>query len=580
MRTLLREVWRDDGRRLAGMVALNILSSLLGGIGIVMLIPLLHMLDVGEGDPPGLLAALPHTAQIVTILVVYILLVVLKALLGRAMALIEASFVEDMGLRLRGRLYDAFTQASWEKLAAWKSADAVNLFTVQCGQVSHCVSMAVHMLAGVVSAAVQLGIALWMSAPVTLLVCALGGAMIAIFHPLRQKSREYGQEMIRINRDFYEELQNQLAGMREVRAYGVEREHVALFGQVSAAFKAAHLRYTRLCAVPSMAYSIAAAVLIAGVYLVCSLLVPVAIDRLLVLVYVFARLWPLFSGFQGQLQGISSCIPAYEKLSEAIAGFRDGHEEHEAPERQADFSSWREAQLEHVSFAYSDTEEPTLRDVSFSLRRGSVTALVGANGTGKSTTVNLLLGFLMPRTGSVTVDGRALQPGDMRAWRRQAGYVPQEPLILNASIRENLTRFHPSATDEEIIEVLKSAMAWEFIRRMPDGLDTTLGERGLRLSGGERQRIVLARVLLGKPSLILLDEATSALDYESERAFQEAIRRASSQAAVVLITHRLATIRMADQVVVLADGRVAEQGALAALLSRDGGYLAGMVEVR
>lgn len=146
MRTLLREVWRDDGRRLAGMVALNILSSLLGGIGIVMLIPLLHMLDVGEGDPPGLLAALPHTAQIVTILVVYILLVVLKALLGRAMALIEASFVEDMGLRLRGRLYDAFTQASWEKLAAWKSADAVNLFTVQCGQVSHCVSMAVHML--------------------------------------------------------------------------------------------------------------------------------------------------------------------------------------------------------------------------------------------------------------------------------------------------------------------------------------------------------------------------------------------------------------------------------------------------
>lgn len=580
MRTLLREVWCDDGRRLAGMVALNILSSLLGGIGIVMLIPLFGMLNVGEGGVPGLLAVLPRAAQIVAILAAYILLVTLKALLGRAMALIEASFVEDMGLRLRGRLYDAFAQASWEKLAAWKSADAVNLFTAQCSQVSYCVSMAVHMLSSVVSAAVQLGIALWMSAPVTLLVCALGGAMMTIFRPLRRKSREYGQEMIRINRDFYEELQNQLAGVREVRAYGVEREQAALFGQISAAFKMAHLRYTRLCAVPSMVYSIAAAVLIAGVYLVCSLLVPVAIERLVVLVYVFARLWPLFSGFQGQLQGICSCIPAYEQLSKAIAEFRDGHEEPEVPEGQADFSGWREARLEQVSFAYSDAEEPTLRDVSFLLQRGSVTALVGANGAGKTTTVNLLLGFLMPRTGAVTVDGRALQPGDMRAWRRQAGYVPQEPLILNASIRENLTRFHPGATDEEIIETLKAAMAWEFVSRMPDGLDTTLGDRGIRLSGGERQRIVLARVLLGRPSLILLDEATSALDYESEHAFQEAIRRASGQAAVVLIAHRLATIRMADQVVVLSDGRVAEQGGLTELLSRDGGYLAGMVEVR
>ena len=579
MRMLLREVWRDDGRRFAHIIALNILVSLLSGIGIMMLIPLLNMLNVGEsGMLPASFAALPYGAQIAVILAAYILLVTVKALLNRHLSIVENAFSEDMGLRLRGRLYEAFSHAGWEQLAAMDDADALNLFTSQCGQVGYCVSIAVGMLTCAVSAAVQLGIALWMNVPVTLIVCAIGGVMLVVFRPLRRKSREYGREMIRINRDFYEELQNQLAGVREVRAYGVQREHAALFEAISASFKDARMQYARLCTVPSTAYSIAAAVLISAVYLVCTLAIEVEIDRLVVLVYVFARLWPLFSGFQSQLQGMHSCLPAYEKLTEAIARLQAGPGE--PAQTDVDFTGWREARLERVSFSYDGAQAPALREVSFKLRRGSVTALVGANGAGKTTTINLLLGFLQPHSGVIAVDGRPLRPEHLRAWRRQAGYVPQEPLILSASVRENLTRFHPDATDAQIVEALKAAMAWDFVSRMPEGLDTPLGDRGMRLSGGERQRIVLARVLLGRPSLILLDEATSALDYESERAFQEAIRQVSGEAAVVLIAHRLSTIRVADHVVVLANGTIAEEGSLSELLKKRDGYLAGMIEVR
>ena len=317
--------------------------------------------------------------------------------------------------------------------------------------------------------------------------------------------------------------------------------------------------------------------MIALVYLVCTLGLKVETDRLVVLVYVFARLWPVFSGFQGRIQSINSCVPAYEKLIEAM---REMQPETDVAETDEDFSRWREIRFDNVHFAYRNSDEETLRGVSFSLERGEKLALLGRNGAGKTTAVNLLLGFLLPQSGAILVDGKPLEAACIRAWRTQVGYVPQDPLILNASVRENLTRFHPNATEDELIAALRKAMAWGFVSRLPDGLDTVLGDRGVRLSGGERQRIVLARVLLGRPSLIVLDEATSALDYESETAFHDAIASFGKDAAVVLIAHHGATIAMADSAVVLEKGSVVEQGLINELAGRDGGYLSGMTGQR
>ena len=575
MKQLLREIWRSDRQGFLTILGWNILVSLLGGIGIVMLIPLLNQLEIGSGGYlPDFLLALPYGWRVAALLAAYVALVTVKALMSRALSIRESEFIENTSLRLRGELYAAVSGASWESLTARKDTDTISLFTSQCGQVSAGVSEVIHLLASLVSAGIQLGIALWMSAPVTLLVCLLGACMLAVFKPLRKKSRDYGDEMIRISREFYGELQNQLSSVKEVRAYGVEREHAETFGRINRSFVDARMRYVRLSATPGVVYSVAAALLIAAVYLVCTLGMRVETDRLVVLVYVFARLWPLFSGFQGRMQFISSCVPAYEKLTEALSSLRS---EREPEEMEADFSNWREAVFDGVHFVYRDAKEETLRGVSFSLRRGEILALLGRNGAGKTTAANLLLGFLLPKAGEIRVDGKALTAANLRAWRRQAGYVPQDPLILNASVRENLTRFHPGATENDVITALKAAMAWDFVCSLPQGLDTSLGDRGVRLSGGERQRIVLARVLLGKPSLIVLDEATNALDYESETAFRKVVQSIRGRAAVVVIAHRLTTVRMADRVMVLENGVITEQGTIDELDAKKDGYLAGMV---
>ena len=577
MKPLLQAIWKSDRKAFLTILLWNIGVSILSGVGIVMLIPLLNMLEIGDNRLPDWFMTLGYPLQVGLLLVGYVLLVTVKTLLSRSLSIRENAFIEETGMALREKLYAVLSGASWESLTARKDADVINLFTSQCGQVSYGIAEVIHFLASIVSAAVQLGIALMMSLPVTALVCVMGACMLAIFMPLRKKSREYGDEMIRLSREFYSELQNQLASVKEVRAYGVEREHAALFESISTAFKTARMKYVRQSSVPGVVYSLAAVVMIALVYLVCTLGLKVETDRLVVLVYVFARLWPVFSGFQGRIQSINSCVPAYEKLIEAM---REMQPETEVAETDEDFSRWREIRFDNVHFAYRNSDEETLRGVSFSLERGEKLALLGRNGAGKTTAVNLLLGFLLPQSGAILVDGKPLEAACIRAWRTQVGYVPQDPLILNASVRENLTRFHPNATEDELIAALRKAIAWGFVSRLPDGLDTVLGDRGVRLSGGERQRIVLARVLLGHPSLIVLDEATSALDYESEMAFHDAIASFGKDAAVVLIAHHGATIAMADSAVVLEKGSVVEQGLINELAGRDGGYLSGMTGQR
>lgn len=573
MKMLLRAIWNNSRKAFLIILLWNIVVSVLGGISIVMLIPLLNMLQIGDSRLPAWFMEFSYPLQVGLLLGAYLLLVTMKALLSRSLSIRETAFIEEIGMTLRGRLYKAVSGASWECVADKKDTDVINLFTYQCSEVSYGISELIHFLAALVSAAVQLFIALMMSLPVTMLVCVMGACMLVIFKPLRERSREYGDEMIRISREFYGELQNQLASIKEVRAYGVEEEHASLFGNISSSFMTSRMKFVRQSSVPGMVYSLTAAVMIALVYLVCTLGLKIETDRLVVLVYVFARLWPIFSGFQGRIQNISQCLPAYEKITEAL---KELQPESDAVPTGEDFSDWQEIRFEDVHFAYHDSDEETLRGVSFGLKRGEKLALLGRNGAGKTTAVNLLLGFLLPGKGSIQVDGRPLTTAGIRAWRRQVGYVPQDPLILNASVRENLTRFHPGAAQEELVTALKKAMAWDFVSRLSDGLDTTLGDRGIRLSGGERQRIVLARVLLGHPSLIVLDEATSALDCETETAFHDVIVSTGTDAAVVLIAHHGSTIAMADCAVVLENGIVAEQGMVSELSGQEGSYLSEM----
>ena len=213
-----------------------------------------------------------------------------------------------------------------------------------------------------------------------------------------------------------------------------------------------------------------------------------------------------------------------------------------------------EIRLEKVDFAYADV--PVLQGVSLKIPARTLTCLVGESGSGKSTITDLVMGLIRPDAGRVFVDGVDLTTLDLARWRHQIGYVPQENLLLHASVRLNLTLGDPGVDDEMAERALRAADAWDFVSALADGLETTVGERGTLLSGGQRQRILIARALLWRPRLLILDEATSSLDPESDRAIAATLKALSRELTVLVVAHQSALTEAADHVYRLERGRM------------------------
>ncbi len=228
--------------------------------------------------------------------------------------------------------------------------------------------------------------------------------------------------------------------------------------------------------------------------------------------------------------------------------------------------------LERVSHRYPDADRDAVHDVSLSIAAGETVAFVGSSGSGKSTMLNLVLGFVRPTSGRILLDGADMQELDLRTARRHVSVVPQESVLFEGTIRENIAYGRDDVEDDRIRAALVDANAAEFVDRLPEGWDTVVGERGARLSGGQRQRLAIARALVRDPRILLLDEATSALDPESEELVKSALTRLMRGRTTLVVAHRLSTIRQADRIIVLEHGEIVEEGAHDDLLARSGRY--------
>ncbi len=227
--------------------------------------------------------------------------------------------------------------------------------------------------------------------------------------------------------------------------------------------------------------------------------------------------------------------------------------------------------FDDVSFAYEEDKE-VLHNINFSIDSGNVVALVGSSGSGKSTIAGLAATFLNPQSGKITIDGKDLSKVNLNSYRKNLGVVLQDEFLFEGTIRENIMFPRPNATETEVQKAVKAAYVDEFTDRFEKGLETLIGERGVKLSGGQRQRIAIARAVLANPKILILDEATSNLDTESEALIQKSLAELTKGRTTFVIAHRLSTIRKANQILVIENGRIAEQGTHDELISKEGRY--------
>ncbi|SNC67192.1 ABC-type multidrug transport system, ATPase and permease component [Hymenobacter gelipurpurascens] len=235
----------------------------------------------------------------------------------------------------------------------------------------------------------------------------------------------------------------------------------------------------------------------------------------------------------------------------------------------------------HVAFRYPTRPDlAVLKDISFDIQAGEKIALVGPSGAGKSTIVQLLMQFYELSSGQILVDGREIGQYDLTELRRHIGIVPQETILFGGTIRENIAYGKVGSSDEEIIQAARKANAWQFISSFPEGLDTLVGERGVKLSGGQRQRVAIARAILKNPAILILDEATSSLDSESEKLVQGAMDELMQDRTSIIIAHRLSTIRKVDKILVIDGGRIVEQGSHDELAHNDNGIYSKLLKLQ
>lgn len=280
-----------------------------------------------------------------------------------------------------------------------------------------------------------------------------------------------------------------------------------------------------------------------------------------------------FGALNGSVLMLTSLIPI---VSKGFASVRSIGEVLESPDIEANEGRTRVNEVrgsivfDHVTFRYPEVEGAALHDLSFAAEPGSMTALVGPSGAGKSTLINLVIGFLRPTSGVIRIDNADMESLDLRTVRRFVSVVPQESVLFEGSIRDNITYGLRGVEEARVVHALQEANAWEFVSDLPHGLDTLVGERGAKLSGGQRQRIAIARALIRDPRILILDEATSALDSESEGRIREATERLMRHRTTFVVAHRLSTIRSADRIIVLDGGRMVQAGSYAELLAEPG----------
>ncbi|MED4063765.1 ABC transporter ATP-binding protein [Priestia megaterium] len=523
---------------LIGMV----LVSLLEGIGIFLLIPMLNssgVVNIGTGSISTVLESFPFHLNLLVILTIYVFLIVAQALLQRSVTIRNAKIQIGFINSLRLDLYHSLLQANWSFFIKKRKSDLINALTNEIGRVSMGTNLTLQLSTSFIFTGIQIALALWLSVKMTLFIVICGGLLAFLSRKFVKKAKTLGNRTSEISKSYLGGITDHFNGMKDVKSNNLEQSQYKWLENWSKEVEHEQLQYIKLKMNSQLYYKVSLGVFLAAFIFLSIKLLDAQPGQLLLVILIFSRLWPRFTNIQSNLEQIASTIPAFKKLihlQEECEEYKEMNGQNSNDAKP--LGVHKEIECKGVFFRYNrSVPEYTLQDVNLKIPANSMTAIIGPSGAGKSTLIDLLMGLLQPEKGQIIIDGIPLTNDTLLSFRRSISYVPQDPFLFNGSIRDNLKMVVPNATEEDIWEALEFSSAAEFVKKLPQELETLVGDRGSRLSGGERQRLVLARAILKKPSILVLDEATSALDSKNQGEVQKALNRIKGRMIILIVTH-------------------------------------------
>ncbi len=560
-------------------IILIITSGTTEGLSLALFIPLLHIMD-GDKNSEIPRFFLVLMKQLESFGIHIGALTLLASIAAFSMCALGLGYFQrrvliyakaEYSFELRNLLFQSFFDSSWLHSSRRPHGEVVNQMTIECNRAGNALGFEVMGVATLILILIFLIFSFTIFWQLSMMAVIFGILMFLVIYPLSMRAKFLGKLGVKINREFSEVLIENLRALKLLKSSASElkakNETKNKSSKVKNCAADSEINSTKVYFVTQALPALFLTGLIGVSHEILNLSTPV----ILVFLLFMMRIAPRVGQFQQHVQSYHLNSPAIGVVRELILDNQESLEEKNSEGKIFD-GLQNSIILDKITFSYSKTDAPIIKDLSMVIKKKNLVAIVGSSGSGKSTLIDLLTGLQRPCRGSVMVDGLNLDSFQLDSWRKKIGVVTQDTVTFNATLRENLMLFSPDASDRDLHEAVALADLKDTLLEFPEGLNTILGENGARVSGGQKQRIALARALLRKPEILLLDEVTSSLDAETEFSVQEAIFSQSRFRTVVVISHRLSTIRKADIVYVLEEGQMVESGSYKELIALGGRF--------
>ena len=565
------------------MLGLGLAAGIFGGVGIGAIIPLFSFLTGSSSFGNDFISQFIKSGfDLVGIKfsLRYLLVLIFFLFLARAVVLLLNNYIKikittNYSARLRKQLFTKMTNADWGHLLKQKLGhlDTLLITNVRYSEsLFQCLSQSVTVISGLT---MYVLVALNISVPITILTSVLGFFIFILFKPLLDRTRMLSNKLENLNREIAHFINEHVTGMKTVKATLSEEKVVKRGSDLFDAQK----RYT----IRALLYGILPDSLLQPIGLMYVLVIfafayktpNFSLAALAAVVYLIEKMFIYIQQLQKLMQSINEYIPYLESV---IRYENEAVESREISEGVSQVSFKDSIEFKNVKFSY-DGGKNIFNNLNLKIKQGEMVGIIGPSGVGKTTIVDLILRFFKPTSGTITIDGQNIADIKLKKWRTEIGYISQDIFLLNDSIANNIKFYNEEVSDQDIESAAKMANIFDFVNSTSNKFQTVIGERGIMLSGGQRQRIIIARVLAGHPRILILDEATSSLDNESEREIQNVIDNLKGTITVIIIAHRLSTVKNVDKLVVLGDGEVQEEGSPEELLSDGDSYFKKLYEI-